>query len=90
MIQRGVRSHVAADIDVIAEIQKIKESGISLDVEWVKSHQDDNTDLTELDLPTQLNCDDDAAAGVFLTNPPATLHPTLSPTIFPSTIVTLV
>eukprot|EP00957_Ditylum_brightwellii_P017868 1345210-Ditylum_brightwellii.AAC.1 len=89
MIQCGVKSHMAANIDVITKTHKVKESGIPLDTAWVKFHQDDDTDSAELDLPAQLNSDANAAAGAFLSNPPATLHPTSSPIVLPSTIVTL-
>eukprot|EP00957_Ditylum_brightwellii_P063911 4849095-Ditylum_brightwellii.AAC.1 len=34
MTQRGVRSHMAANIDVITKIHRIKESGIPLDTAW--------------------------------------------------------
>eukprot|EP00957_Ditylum_brightwellii_P191481 14577997-Ditylum_brightwellii.AAC.1 len=74
-IQRGVRSHIAADIDVITKIHRVKSKGIPLDTLWVKSHQDDNTDSSALDLPAQLNCKANAAAGAFLAPPPASLSP---------------
>eukprot|EP00957_Ditylum_brightwellii_P061496 4667627-Ditylum_brightwellii.AAC.1 len=41
----GIKQYVAADYDIVKEIKVVMESGIDMQAEWVKAHQDNTTEL---------------------------------------------
>eukprot|EP00957_Ditylum_brightwellii_P131300 10013935-Ditylum_brightwellii.AAC.1 len=52
----GLKAHLCANYNIIAEIRSGKGKGTPLLPSWVKAHQDDHKPVADLALDAQLNC----------------------------------
>ena len=82
-IPPGIRSHLTTNIDIIQEIQRMKQNGPLIEAEWVKAHQDNTESFNDLPLEAQMNCLADQDVTNFCHNTPPQLEPTTTPLLFP-------
>ena len=62
-ITKGLKDHLAAETDVnVLERQILRDTNVEFHWEWVKGHQDDSDNITELPLDARLNIEADALA----------------------------
>eukprot|EP00957_Ditylum_brightwellii_P149007 11345237-Ditylum_brightwellii.AAC.1 len=59
-INPGIKHYIAADYDIVKEIEEVKISGLDMQASWVKAHQDKKTAVDLLPLDDQLNVCADA------------------------------
>jgi hypothetical protein len=87
---RGPRHRLIPEYDLIAEIQRIRDTlDLPFDPTHVKGHQDDDKEYDQLSYPSQINVDCDTLAGDFLTNPPDDLPARTSAPFIPSSLAAL-
>eukprot|EP00957_Ditylum_brightwellii_P203710 15335888-Ditylum_brightwellii.AAC.1 len=86
----GIKQYVAVDYNIVKEIVVVKESGIKMEAEWVKAHQDDTTELQLLPIQAQLNVQADINVTSFRLNTPTNLQPSSMLLTLTSTRATLI
>eukprot|EP00957_Ditylum_brightwellii_P136132 10381937-Ditylum_brightwellii.AAC.1 len=83
-LEPGITAHIVAEHDIAQEIWSVKDSGINLDTQWVKSHQDNKIVVELLPLEAKLNVQADSDVTGFHLSPTSHLFPSSQPILFPS------
>eukprot|EP00957_Ditylum_brightwellii_P117414 8955579-Ditylum_brightwellii.AAC.1 len=86
----GIKQYVAADYNIVKEIEVVMKSRIDMQAEWVKAHQDNTTEIQLLPIEAQLKVQADADVTSFHLNIPTHLQPSPTPVKLTSTRATLI